>query len=84
MKQVLLALLASTLETVGEAKLLTVLQELHDKNPALWETAVRGGHSLVTAVQPLVDKTKTPIDDAILKALGEALTSSANANGITL
>ncbi len=84
MKEVLLALLSTSLQTVGEAKLLGVLQDLADNDKVQYEAAVRAGHSFVLAVKPLVDKTKTPIDDAILDALGDAIQSSASQNGITL
>ena len=76
--------LSGALETIGETKLEQVLQQLHDKNPVQYEAAVRGGHALVLALQPIVLKTGTKIDDAIVAALDEALTKSAANNGITL
>ena len=81
MKEFLLNLLASSLETVGETKLVEVLQKLHDKNPAQYKVAILGGLQLVLALSPVVLTTGTKIDDAIIKSLKEAIeTSAANNN----
>jgi hypothetical protein len=84
MKEFLLNFFTGALESAGEAKLVQVLQELHDTKPELYNAAVKGGHAFVLALQPLVDKSKTPIDDAVLKAIGEAITTSATSNGVEL
>jgi hypothetical protein len=84
MKELLANLLAGVLESVGESKLEDALQLLHDKHPEQWQVAVRGGYSLVTALQPFAASTANKIDDAVLKSLGEALQASATKNGITL
>ncbi len=76
--------LSGALTTIGESKLEQVLQQLHDKNPAEYEAAIRGGHALVVALLPLTQKTGTKIDDAFINALEDALNVSAAANGITL
>lgn len=84
MKELLLNLLTGAIESVGESKLIAVLQDLHDKNPELYKSAIHGGNALVTALKPLVEKSATKIDDAVLNAIGDAVKQSAAANGITL
>ena len=76
--------LSGTLAQVGEVKLEAVLQNLHDHHPADYELAIRGGHALVKALQPLVAGTGTKIDDAIVNALSDAISASAAANNIQL
>jgi len=76
--------LSSTLETLGETKLEQVLQQLHDKDKVKYEAAIKGGHALVIALLPIVAKTGTKIDDAIVNALDEAIKVSAEANSVTL
>lgn len=77
MKELLLNLLSSSLETIGESKLVEVLQKLHDKNPGQYKVAILGGLQLVLALEPVVLSTGTKIDDAIIKALKEAINTSA-------
>lgn len=84
MKEVLLNFLSTAFATFGETKFIEVMQQLHDKNAIEYEAAIRGLHVGVLALQPLVDKSKTPIDDAVLKALGDAIVASAEANNVTL
>lgn len=84
MKEILAAMMAATFEQYGELKLIEALQLLYGKDPIKYEVAVRGGHAFCTALKPLTDKSKTPIDDAILNSIKEALETSAAANGITL
>jgi len=78
----LLNLLSAALETAGESKLIEILQQLHDKNIDQYNTAIFGGHALVKALLPITAGTKTKIDDAIIKALDEAINQSAAANGV--
>ena len=80
----LLNILSSSLETLGESKLEEVLQQLHDKDKVQYEAAVRGGHALVLALLPVVVKTGTKIDDAIVNALDEAIKKSASDNDVIL
>lgn len=80
----LLNALSGTLATLGESKLEEVLQQLHDKDKVQYEAAIRGGHSLVLALLPIVVKTGTKIDDAIVNALDDAIKVSALANGVIL
>lgn len=79
----LLNLFSAALETAGESKLMDLLQDLHDSNPADYVGAITGGHALVKHLVPLVAKSKNKIDDAIVTALDEAITASAAANGVT-
>ena len=79
-KELLLGALASTLETVGETKLVEVLQELHDKNPETYQQAIIGGRALCEALEPIVAKTGTKIDDSIINALKEAIEISSSSN----
>jgi len=80
----LLNALSGALETVGESKLDEVLQQLYKDDPVAYKAAIFGGNELVKALLPVTSKTGTKIDDAILKALSEAITQSAAVNGITL
>lgn len=84
MKEALLTLFATTFETIGESKLEQVLQQLHDKDKVKWEAALRGGLSLITALQPFIDNSKTPIDNLFCSAILEAIQISAKNNGLTL
>ena len=76
--------LADGVETVGESKLVDLLQELHDNNPTQYKAAIEGGKALVSVLQPIVSGTKTKIDDAIINALSEALNQSAIKNAASL
>lgn len=79
----LLGTLTGALETVGESKLEVTLQDLHDSNLADYEAAINGLHAGVVHLLPLVAKSANKIDDAIVKALNEAVNASAETNGIT-
>lgn len=80
----LLNTMTGALETVGELKLVDVLQKFHDKNPVEWEACVRAGHAFIKPLTKLVSATKTPIDDALVQALDEAISQSAADNGLLL
>jgi hypothetical protein len=84
----LLELLSGTLSTLGESKLVDVLQELYDNDKTEGKTdyksAVFGGQSFVTGISKLTTKTKTQIDDAIVTAISEAIQASAKQNAIAL
>ncbi len=80
----LLNALSGTLATLGETKLIEVLQKLHDKDKDQYLTAIHGGHALVNALSPLVKSTGTKIDDALVTALHEAIHTSAGMNGVVL
>lgn len=80
----LLNALTGALESIGESKLIDILQDLHDSNEADYRATIAGGHALTVRLLPLIKKSKTKIDDAILTALDEAIKISAEANGIDL
>lgn len=80
----LVEMLSSTLATAGESQLVKVLQELHDSNPDAYKDALTGGYSLVKHLRPLVLKSKTKIDDAVISGLMDALVNSAALNGVEL
>ena len=84
MKEFLLNLLSNTLESVGESSLITILQKLHDTDLPKYKAAIYAGEALVDALLPLVTNSKTKIDDAFIKSLGEAIKQSALDNGIEL
>lgn len=84
MKEVLLNIMAASLETLGEVKLIEALQLLYAKDKVRYEAALRGGYALCNALQPITEKSKTPIDNAILNSLKDAIEQSAAANGIEL
>jgi uncharacterized protein (UPF0210 family) len=84
----LLELLADTLATIGESKLVEVLQDLHEKDTtddkSDYKSVLFGGLSFVTGISKLTDKTKTKIDDALVNAIKEAIEASAAANDVEL
>jgi len=84
----LLELLSGALASIGESKLVEVLQTLHDNDKTPGKTDYRsvilGGYSFVVGISKLTDSTKTKIDDAIVSSLKEAIETSAAANGVTL
>lgn len=75
---------SGALETVGESKLIEILQQLHDSNPDDYKAAIFGGHALTKHLVPIVTKSSTKIDDAILGAIQEAVKQSAANNGVVL
>jgi len=84
----LVELLAGTLQSVGESKLVEVLQQLHDKDKTAdktdYKSVIFGGYSFAVGISKLTDSTKTKIDDAIVASIKEAIETSAAANGVTL
>ena len=83
-KETLFNLFAGTVETVGESKLIEVLQSLHDTNLEQYKAAIFGGVALTKALAPLVEKSGTKVDDVFIKAISEALEQSAKNNGVEL
>mgnify|MGYP000945241427 CR=1 FL=1 len=83
-----LELFAGALETLGESKLVEVLQDLHDndktEDKSDYKSVIFGGYSFVTGIVKFTDRTKTKIDDAIVVSLREAIKASAAANGVEL
>lgn len=80
----LLNILSGAIESVGESKLVEVLQKLHDNAPDEYRAAIFGGHALASRLKPLVAKSGTKIDDALVDALHDAIHTSAAANGVVL
>ena len=80
----LIELLSKTVATAGESKLKDILQDLHDSNIDDYQAAIQGGDAFVKHLQPLVDKSKTSIDDAVLLSIKDAIAQSAAANGVAL
>lgn len=72
------------LEALAESKIEQLLSNLYDKDPELHRAALIAGQQFVKHVLPLADKTKTPIDNAVLEAMGDAIAASAADYGIDL
>lgn len=84
MKEALLVLFNTAFETIGESKLEEVLQKLYLKDKVKYEAALRMGYGFFTAIQPIVDETKTPIDNLFSAAILDAIKTSAKNNNVTL
>lgn len=84
MKETLFKMFAGMLEQVGESKLEEVLQQLHDSDETRYNQAVVGGWALVSALEPLVEKTKTSIDDMLVNGIKDAISASAKTNDVEL
>lgn len=84
MKEFFISLLLGTIEQLEETALIAILQNLHDKNLEQYKAAIYGGTALVGSLLPLVQKTKTNLDDIILRGLQDAINQSAANNGINL
>ncbi len=80
-KEILLNALSISLEAIGETKLVEVLQKLHDADEFQYWEAIKGGRVIVNSLSPLIAKSKTPIDDALINSLRDAIETSAAANG---
>lgn len=83
LKELLLQTLLPTLEVIGESKLVEALAALKANDPVAYKAAVEGGTVFCEAILPIVKKSKTPIDDAILTSLIDALAQS-EANDLNL
>lgn len=84
MKEFFISLLLGTIEQLEETALIAILQNLHDKDLEKYKAAIYGGAALVGALLPLVQKTKTNLDDVVLRGLQDAINQSAQNNGINL
>lgn len=76
--------LISALATVGEQPLVDVLQVIHDKNLKLYRVIIYDVDYALSEGQIAATKTKTTIDDDLVKAAQGILNASATKNGITL
>lgn len=83
MKEGFLALFIGAIETLGETKLIEVLQKLHDKDKVKYQAAIIAGFAFVRAVKPMTDGTATKIDDLFLNGLLDAIEASAELNGMS-
>lgn len=84
LSELLLNSLTGTLAEIGEQKLEEVLQKLHDTKPELYKTTLKAGLVFCDAIQLLVDKSKSKIDDAVIAGIRAAIVVSAEANGVDL
>lgn len=84
MKETLIALLSASIETLGESKLIDLLQHLHDTDQAKYKSVLLGGYSFAIGMGALAEKSKTPIDDMLVNAVKDAIVTSAGKNGIEL
>jgi len=84
MKETLIALLSASIESIGESKLIEVLQKLHDTDQAKYKSVLLGGYSFAVGMASLAEKSKTPLDDMVVNAVKDAIVTSAAANGIEL
>lgn len=82
--ELILGAVTGAITTIGESKFEDVLQELHDKDLDAYKAVIAAGHAFVSKLKPLVLKSATKIDDAVLSAVEQAVTASAAKNGITL
>ena len=69
----ILNILAGAFTQAGTEAVVTVLQKLHDSDPKMYKVALLGGRLLTTALDPVVDKTKTKIDDSFVDGIGNAV-----------
>lgn len=82
--EVILSVFTGALENIGETKLEEVLDQLYAKDPVQYGAAIQCGHALVTILTPIVEKTGTKIDDAIVAALKNAIETSSAKHMVAL
>lgn len=82
--ELILGTVTGALTTVGKSKFGEVLDQLHKDDPTGHKAALAAGKLFVEKLQPLVQKTATNIDDAVLNAIDEAVTENAKKHGIEL
>lgn len=83
-QETLFNLFSGTVESIGESKLVEVLQTLHDTNLDQYKAAIFGGIALTKALAPLTAKSSTKVDDVLVQAIEEALTESAKNNSLAI
>lgn len=74
--------LLPTIEAIGQAKLVDVLQKLHDTDIEKYKATVVAGHVFIKPLKEFVAKTNTKIDDGFVDAIDEAISESAAKNGV--
>lgn len=80
----LVGTLTGTIQTIGESKLESILQDLHDSNETDYKATIALGVAFFAKISPLVEKSKNKIDDAILGAMKDAVEKSAKLNGVDI
>lgn len=68
----------------GTMAVVSVLQNLYSTDKKMYKIALLGGKLFATALDPVIDKTKTKIDDAFVDGINEAIKTSAENNNIDL
>lgn len=84
MKEVLLAMLAGSLETIGESKFIAFLNKKYADNPRRCTLIVQGAYPLAVMWVEEAEETKTPIDDAFAAALKDGIEKFAADKNIEL
>ncbi len=83
--QYLLEGLTNTLTAAGSSKLTELLNKLHGVEADVdFLTDLQGTFKLFTRLDALAKKSATHIDDAVIEAVLQSITASAEANGVTL
>lgn len=82
--EILLGALVPTITTIGQVKLVELLDQFHDKDPEHHKATCQSLWIGLTQLAVLVDKTKTNIDNAVVDALLGAIQQSANKYDIEL
>jgi hypothetical protein len=73
-----------TIESVGESKLVDLLQEFHDTDEEKYRATIIAGSAFIKPLIDYASKTTNTIDDGIVEAIHEAILVSALRNGIAL
>lgn len=81
---VILNILAGAFKEAGTEAVVSVLQKLHDSDLPNYKKALLGGKLLADTLEPVVDKSKTKIDDALVEGISNAIQTSAERNGVDL
>lgn len=76
-------LFAGAIAEAGQAKLEEVLEDLANSNPADFDATVRAGHAFIEHIKPLVEKSKTNVDDVFVNAIEQSVNNAAANHGIT-
>lgn len=83
--ELLINTLSPTLETVINAKLTEILDDLAVKNPEAHKTVVTSLYGPIDVhLQSLTAKSRTKIDDAVVNGILAAIESSAETAGVEL
>lgn len=76
---------APVLKSVGQDKLVEVLDKLHEKNPEIHKTVLTSLYGPIDVhLEDLTDESKNPVDDAVVDALKGAIETSAVKYGVSL